>query len=885
MTVRSDVTAVNLRCEYLRDPVGIDVLEPRLSWALVSNERGQRQTAYRVLVASSLEMLAGDGGDLWDSNQVESDQSAHVCYAGKRLASGQRCFWKVKVRDKDGHASAWSEAARFEMGLLDPEDWQGEWISAATEIPDAVPPAPHLRGEFAVDRPVRSARATICGLGYYELSINGRKVGDHVLDPAFTRYDRRALTVTHDITSLLEEGANAVGVILGNGIYNQSAQDAWYFERSPWRDTPRLLFEARIEYEDGSMTTLSSDGTWRTAPGPITFDGTRNGEYYDARREMPGWDAPGFDDTGWAPVYVVDAPGGRLKAQTMPPIKVTETITPASVWEAAEGIYVFDIGRNIAGWAQLRVSGPAGTEVTMRYGEKLDERGRLDQSELAQHVYSGEFQTDRYTLKGDGEEVFEPHFTYHGFQYVEVTGFSGRPTVESLRGRVVHTAFEPAGSFECSNELLNQIQSCTLRSYVGNFHGYPTDCPQREKNGWTGDALLAAETGLYNYQAQTGYSKWIDDIGDEQREGGELPGIVPTSGWGYDWGNGPCWDSAFVLIPWYLYLYKGDTAILQSHYERMKRYVDYLTGKSFRNLVSLGLGDWVPPFGTASDYTAPLTLLASSYYYVDADTVSKIATILGKDADARKYSRLAVKIGKAFNRFLFDKTSGFYTNGSQTAQATALFQGLVQPRQQRKVLRRLIAEIKQFKWRLNVGIHGAKFVMNALTDNDRVDVGYRLATQRVYPSWGYWIDQGATTLWENWNGYSSHNHIMFGDISAWFYKALAGIRVDPERPGFKRVIIAPTPVEGLDWVRAEHESMYGRIRSAWEQGDGQFRLDVSIPPNTTGLVFMPSSDPDSVCEGGRPAAEAEGVTLVRTEKGKTVLEIGSGNYAFACAIG
>jgi alpha-L-rhamnosidase len=420
---------------------------------------------------------------------------------------------------------------------------------------------------------------------------------------------------------------------------------------------------------------------------------------------------------------------------------------------------------------------------------------------------------------------------------------------------------------------------------VGNFHGYPTDCPQREKNGWTGDALIAVETGLLNYRTEAAYTKWLDDIGDEQRETGELPGIVPTSGWGYEWGNGPCWDSAFILIPWNLYLYSGDTAVLEAHYEGMKRYVDYLSSKSFLDLVSLGLGDWVPPFGMPSDYTAPLTLLASSYYYADARTLSKIAAILGKDADAKTYRRLARKIRKSANRYLYDRPTGFFMNGTQTAQAAGLSQGLAKKKQRKKVAQQLVSEIERFEGRLNVGIHGAKFVMNALTDVGRPDIGYQLATQRAYPSWGHWMDQGATTLWEHWRGYSSHNHIMFGDISAWFFKTLAGIQVDPKHPGLKRVIIAPAPVDGLDWVRAEHESMFGTIRSAWEQDGERFRLEISVPPNSVAKVRLPTSDIQSVTEGDRPVDAAPGVTSVRVKKNRVLVAVESGDYVFECAVG
>lgn len=882
-TILTDVK--NLVCEYLENPIGIEARRPRLSWMLDSAQRGQKQTAYRLLVASSPATLARNEGDLWDSGRVDSDANAHVAYSGKPLKSRQQCWWKVMIWDRAAHPSPWSEPSRFEMGLLEGSDWTARWIGVGGADAPVQRPAPFFRREIRIDKPVRFARAYVCGLGYYELHLNGAKVGDHVLDPGFTRYDRRVLYVTHDVTAKLRPGHNAVGAILGNGFYNQSLADSWNFEKAPWRDNPRLILQLHIEFEDGTTQVIGTDEAWKVTTGPITFDQTRSGEHYDARLELPGWDTPGYDDSSWQPAVAVSAPQGKLSSQNSTPMRITGTLDAVAMKEVDPGVWVFDFGQGFAGWAQLRVCGPAGTQITMRHSDEIDANGRLDQRHIKHLIKEGEFQTDKYTLKGGDDEVYEPRFTYHGTRYVEVTGFPGTPTLSSLRGRVVHTAFDSAGKFECSNELLNRIQHCTLWSYVGNYHSIPTDCPHREKNGWTGDAHLAAETGLFNFQSQSAYAKWMDDLQDEQRDSGELPGIVPTGGWGYSWGNGPCWDSAYPLICWYLFLYKGDVRILEAHYDNLKRYVDYLTGRcGGKGEVWIGLGDWVPPYGRAGDYTAPVTLSATGYYYVDTQIVARAAELLGKTDDAKKYRELAKMIRNAFNKRFYDKVSGLYAGGTQTALSAALYQELVEPNQRKKVVRQLAAEVRQQKMRLNAGIHGTKHILHALSDNGRADIAWKLATQTKYPSWGHWIEQGATTLWESWNGDASHNHIMYGDISAWCYKALAGIRPDPENPGFKHIIIKPEIVGDLTWVQAEHHTMYGPVRSEWRRADGKLTVRIVIPPNTTATLHLPTSDAASVRESSRPIAGDESVKQLSASKTEAIFAVESGTYEFEAAV-
>ncbi len=890
----SDIRVADLRCEYLKEPLGIDIGQPRLSWVLESEKRGQRQTAYQILVASSKEKLDANDGDIWDNGKVESDQSIHVVYKGSALRSRMRCWWKVRVYDRDGQASAWSEPSRWEMGLLEKSDWQGKWIGMPVEtLQNALLASPFLRKEFLLGKAVRRARAYISGLGYYELYLNGKKVGDHVLDPAFTRYDKRALYVTYDVTEQLKRGNNAVGVILGNGWYNRHDDEIWDFHKAPWRANPAVLCQIEVEFTDGTTQVIASDASWKATTGPIVFNSIR-GEVYDAQLEMTGWCQVGFDDSKWASAAVASGPKGKLCAQMLPAIKVAKTIEPVKVTEPKPGIFVFDMGQNFAGRPQLKVSGPKGTKIVLKYSDLLAADGTVDQSRYIQVkntllIKHGNFQTDTYILKGQGQEVWEPRFLYHGFQYVEIHGFPGKPTLENLRGRVIHTSFEPAGQFECSDELLNKIQKATLWSYLSNFQGYPTDCPQREKNGWTGDAHLACETGLYNFDSASAYTKWMNDFADEQKENGMLPGIVPTGGWGYDirwmkgpqWrgGFGPAWDSAYILIPWYLYQYCGDVRILEEHYNGMKKYVDFLKERNPDYICGTGLGDWCP----ATEQTDK-KVTSTGYYYADAEIISKIAELLGRLDDAKKYRQLAGKVKEAFNKEFFEPAASRYSGGTQTANSCALYHGLIPEQQREEVLHNLLANIERHGGHLDAGILGTKYLLNSLTDAGKADVVFKMATQRTYPSWGHWIEQGATTLWEDWDGVGSHNHIMFGPVSEWFYKALAGINVDANVPGFKRIVIKPQVVGDLKWVRAKHFCMYGDIESWWRKYERKVSLDVTIPVNTTAVVFVPASDANNVTENGKKANEAEGVRFLRSDPGRAVFEVGSGRYSFQSEI-
>jgi alpha-L-rhamnosidase len=864
-TVTFAATAIRLRCEYLDNPLGVEAAKPRLSWELKADRRNERQTAYQVVVTR-------DGEMLWDTGKVESGETLAIPYAGKPIASAQQVTWKVRAWDRDGQPGDWSAPATWETGLLDKSGWHGRWIGTGE-----TGASPLLRKTFDAKGPIKRARAYVSGLGYYELRLNGAKVGDRVLEPAFTNYDRRVLYTTYDVTAQLKQGKNAVGAMLGTGWYDVRTVAEWHFHEASWRDRPKLLVELRIDYADGSSDRVFTDETWKTAAGPITFDSVYCGENYDARREQPGWDAAGFDDAAWSPAKLVAAPKGKLVSQQMPPIRVVDTLAPKKITEPKPGVFIFDFGQNFAGVPQLTVDGHAGTTVKLRCAERVAADGTLDTAAIDVFVKkfgNEQFQEDRYTLRGDGgKEVYAPRFTYHGFQYIEVTGFPGKPTLANLRGLVLHTDLRTVGEFECSNDLLNKIWRAGRWSYLNNAHGYPTDCPTREKNGWTGDANLASETGLLNFDGVTFYEKWLRDLADAQWPEGDVPAIVPTQGWGR--GVGPAWDAAYILLPMRLYEYTGDARVLQTHFNGMKNYVDYLTKHQAKDgIVTYGLGDWCP-----AESQTPAEVTSTAYYYRHARAVADAARILGQSDDAAKYSQLAESIKAAFNKKYFDAKAASYANGTQTALSCALYQGLVPPEQQDRVFANLLAAIEKKSNHLDTGILGAQYVMQTLLARGRVDVGYAIASQRTQPSWGWWIDQGATTLWEQWNGSDSRDHIMFGDVLAFFTKGIAGIQPDPASPGWKHVIIRPGVVGDLRSARGSYHSVHGRIVSSWTRNGQRFSLNVTIPPNVTATVYVPAADANEVSVNRN-----EGVTLERSDAGHAVFSIGSGDYSFTSSV-
>jgi alpha-L-rhamnosidase len=845
----------NLRCEYLTDPMGIDVARPRLYWVPEHTDRGQKQSAYQILVSTRPDVAIGDE---WDSGKVESDQSAHVVYAGKPLASGKTYYWKVRYWDKDGAVSLYSQIARFDTALLSASDWKAEWIGGAGQ----------LRKEFTLSGKPERARAYICGLGYSELRINGRKVGSNVLDPGWTTYDKRVLYNTYDVTEFLQPGKNAVAVMLGQG---------WYGGRA-------LLFQMNIEFEEGRRVSIVSDKTWKTKQGPILSDSIYDGEVYDARMETPGWDRPNYDDSDWTAAVAAQPPKGKLSAQMMPAIQVVDTIVPFKVVNVRPGVYVFDMGQNFSGWVQLRVRGPRGTTVRMRFSELAYDDGSINTENLR-----GAKATDVYILRGEGEEVYEPRFTYHGFRYVEVTGLSGAPTVDTIRGRVVHTAVRATGGFACSEQLLNQLQRIIVWGQKTNLHSIPTDCDQRdERMGWLGDAHVTAEEAMQNFDMAAFYTNFLRNIKDVQDEEGAITDTVP-----HKYGRrpaDPAWGAAYPLIAWYMYERYGDRHILEEHYDGVKKWVEYLRRRSENNLLNYSYyGDWV-----AIEKT-PGKLVSTFFYGYCTDILAKMAEALDKKEEAEGYRSLAADIKRAFHQKYFDAETNNYANGTQTANALALCLGAVPQEKRGAVIGNLISDIVyRNNTHVTTGFIGVKYLMELLTQIARSDLAYELATQTTYPSWGYMIKSGATTVWELWQNktgpsMNSHNHPMFGSIGAWLYQAIAGINPDERGVGYRRIRIEPQVVRDLGWASGSIETVRGVVACFWSRSDGQLRLEVTIPVGSEAEVYVPKlgmanvvvkESGQIVWQKGAYQAGTVGVTGAREDRRAIIFQVGSGNYAF-----
>ena len=839
-------TVTNLRCEYMARPLAVETLSPRLSWNSQSSSQNWKQSAYQILVSSTLAKLNADNGDLWDSGKVSGDESIQIEYKGKRLRSRLDCFWKVRVWDAAGSPTSWSKSQEWQMGLLTEDDWgHSQWIGVEGDA--KANPAPFMRKDFVSKGKVARARLYASGLGYADLHLNGNKVGTTTeRDPGYTNFDKRVLYVVHDVTNAIKAGSNTIGAVLGTGWYDVHDRATWRFEKSPWRGRPRVRLVLDIDYDDNSRETIVSDSSWRATSGPILFDGIYTGEVYDSRLEIPGWDKTGFNDGGWRNVAVAPAPKGVLTARLCPPINITQNIKPISITEPSKGVFVVDFGQNFAGHTRIKLKNAAGgARVTMRYSEKIDDKGMIERSEIGKFMTketpSQPFQTDVYISKGGESEMWEQRFSYEGFRYMEVTGFPGKPTAENFEGRFAHTDLESGGEFSCSNEMLNKIQHATRYAYLSNAQSIPTDCPQREKNGWTGDAHLAAEAGLMNFKSASFYTKWLDDFADDQQKDGRFSLIIPSGGWGQGACH-PSWDSAFGIIANDMVNYQGDTRLITKHYEHLKRYVDYLWGQTKEDVVPFdSLGDWLPwKTETPSQLTSTVML------YLDAQIVAKGARLKGLSKDAAEFEEIAQRVKTAINKTYYDPAK--FKEQTQTALSLAVYFDLVPPEHKQAALAALVANIEA-QGHIDTGIIGAKYILRALSENGRTDLAYMLVARKEQPGWGWWMEQGATTLWEDWKGESSLNHIMFGDVSNWFFQWIAGIGLDPQSDGFKHILIRPQPVGHLTWAKASVESPYGRISSSWKKDAKGFHLTIEIPANTTATVQMPGAEKHEVGSG------------------------------------
>jgi len=902
LAAESVLQPVDLRCEYLQNPLGIDRTSPRLSWKLQAAPpagRGLKQTAFQIQVAATEQALRGAKAGLWDSGKVSSGKSHNIAYMGKPLESRETCWWKVRIWDQGGKVSAWSEPARWSMGLLQASDWDAKWIGlngGDETLPDdrSRPrlPARMLRREFEAPRQIRRATVYVTGLGFLDLYLNGAKVGDHIMDPALTEYSKLILYVTFDVTHQLKPGKNALGAVLGNGRFF-APRGGDHPVRFKDYGYPRLLLQLEIEYADGARQRVISDGDWKvTADGPTRTNNEYDGEEYDARKEMPGWDKPGFNDSRWQKVDLMESPGGRLQAQMLEPTRITQVLKAVSIHQAKPGTYLVDFGQNFYGQVRLRASAPAGTVVKMREAYSLNPDGSLrsqdNRSALA---------TDTYIFKGVGVETWSPRFRGQGFRRVEVTGLPGKVTADQFEGLVVEDNLDPVGSFECSIALLNQIYRNVRwgeRMYLRN--GVPLDPDRDERQGWTGDPSKDGEGEAFNFNVAAFYDKWINDIFLDQRPDGKQSDVSPAY-WAFYSGD-IAWPSVLTIIPDWYYSFYGDRRILEGNYAPMKKWVEYCARqlKADYTVDKTEYGDWCDTasmHGKGKDTGATSRpLIGTAYCYLNVKLMARAAQRLGITEDEKHYADLAAKIRDGFNRRLFNPQTAQYEGATQTSYVLPLAFGLVPDESRPRVIQNLVDDIMiQHHGYTTVGLLGMQWLMEVLTETGHADVALTIATRTKRPSWGYMIAQGATTIWERYDmdtrdpGMNSEALlIQTGDLEAWFYQGLAGINYDPEHPGFKNIVMHPRVVPGLTFAKASLDSPQGKISSSWQIQNGSFRWSIVVPPNATATVCVPDKDPDNVRESGNPAGRADGVKFLRVESDASVYQVGSGSYAFTCPI-
>jgi len=1048
------LTPTYLRCEHLLNPLGIDETEPRLSWIVESAQRGQKQTAYRLLVASSEENIKADKGDLWDSGKIKSDETRYIFYSGAPLNSHIQCFWKVMVWDRYDKASGWSKPAIWTMGLLKPGDWQGRWIGyntrdlkpekeakeqdslqgcpwiwypegkpqkgvppeacyfrrtfnitgnekikkayvlagvdnkavvfvnkqkvaefegwspfktfdvtgqlktganiiavsafnkgdednpagfigklvidfskgdSATILfdhtckvykveetgwtgiefddgswPDAlqfaksgdepwgnlerdelVLPGPaYMRKEFTLKKPVKRAMLYSAALGIYEMHINGHRIGKDYFTPGWTDYDKRIYYNTYDVTGMLCRPDNAIGVVLADGWY--SGYVGWGRKRDHYGKQTKLLAQLYLEYTDGSMEVITTDESWKASTGELLEADFLMGETCDGRRRIAGWDKPGFEQAGWEVVSSFENTKAKLHPYPGPTVQVFSEMKPVKITEPKKNVYVFDMGTNFAGWARLKVKGgKAGDKIILRYAERLDSDGTIYTKNLR-----GARATDTYICNGASQEIWEPRFTFHGFQYVEVAGYPGKPSPDTITGIQITSATPPAGGFECSDETINKLYRNICQTQRANFIDIPTDCPQRdERLGWTGDAQVFIRTACMNTDTHAFFTKWLVDLADAQRADGQFPRVAPVKTGNND--GGPAWADAGIICPWTIYEVYGDKQILHKYYEGMARFIDFCKDRSTEELLPPKeyhcYGDWLN-----IEADTPKDVIYTCYFARSVKLMSRIAGALGKDADAQKYSRLFERIKKAFNKAYVDD-DGRIKGNTQCCYVMALCSDLLDPDRKKLAAGHLIDDIKSRNWHLSTGLVGTKDLMFVLTKIGRNDVAYRLLHNDTFPSWGFSIRHGATSIWERWDGWTpekgfqdpgmnSFAHYSFGAVGEWMFRTIGGI--DTDGPGFKKIIIRPQPGGRLHWAKTNYNSINGKIATAWRIHDSRLLLNVTIPANTTATVYVPTISVENVTESGKPAAQSKDIKFIRMENKAAVYEIGSGDYMF-----
>jgi alpha-L-rhamnosidase len=902
------VTPVRLTCENLKDPLVIDVLKPRLSWVNLSQnkERGQYQTAWEIRVAGTRDKLVSGKAELWNSGKVMSAKSVNIPYEGTPLASRQDCWWQVRVWDRNDRMSGWSKPAFWSMGLLKSEEWTAQWIGAPWQEEEPLskpvspggggkagnrhpgsentpPPAPLLRKKFILNKEVASARAFVTGLGFFEFYVNGVKAGTDVLAPNLTLYGKRedlgpigamirnnfreyrVMYLSYDIKKFLHKGENVIGAMLGNGFYNPG-----YYWTGGY-GTPRFIGQIYIKYTDGTEQVIKSDLTWKASKSPVLMDLIYDGEHYDARMEQPGWCSTGFDDSGWETAAARKAPEGIMKAQMSPPDGIMEKLAPQKIEKLGEGHFKADFGQEISGWLHLmKVTGEKGRKIEIKY------------------ICESPVGDNSYTMKGGRTESYATRFTWYVFRTVEIINWPGELKPEQIRAEAVYSDVETTGNFECSNTLFNTINKIWWRSQTDNMHGgIASDCPHRERSPYTGDGQVSCVTVMHNFDARTFYTKWIQDIlGAQNPETGYVPNGAP---WQPGCGGGVAWGAAMNIMPWEYYLHYGDIDLLRHNYDGMKGYVKYMLtwtdadGIMFSQAPDsanpnqwINLGDWVAPGKLPPD-----DMVHTFYLWRCASLTANAARALGENEDEIFYNSLAEKTRLAFQKKYFDNSLGTY--GPHGGNIFALKMGVPEDQKER-VVSSLSEDIMVNDDHLDTGIFGTQFFFEVLTENRLNELAYRVMNQRTMPSYGWWIGQGATTTWEEWNGNGSHNHPMFGGGISWFYRYLAGINPDPDDPGYRHIIFKPVPPKDISFAKYSNLTPYGTASIGWKKDKGYLSMDIIVPVGCTATVWVPANTEDEVMENGKRIAHSENISFLYMKDGYAVYNIASGDYGFTSTL-
>ena len=865
---------VELKCEYATNPIGLEAKTPQFGWMIRSKERGFVQFAYQIIVSDSKDALKSNQGNIWNSGQVESSTSTGILCKAPELKSRKVYYWKVRIWKNAKIVSKWSETASFEMGLLKTTDWNAEWIGYPFGWVGRVL---YFRRVFSFTKEISRARAYVSGIGYYELRLNGRKVGDYVLDPATSDYAKSIYYTTYDIKEYLKKDNSMV----------LSVAPGWY-------GMPKMRMQLELNFADGTSETISSSSIRNVTTGPIISAGIIDGEFYDAREEKPEWDLPtdtiikGIPNKHWGYAHVVEAPGGKMVSQQMEPIKVMEVMTPKSITQPFPNVFVVDVGQNLAGWAAIKVLGERGKKITMKFAETLSADGTVNQDNLRTAKA-----TDTYILKGGGQpEQWEPSFTYHGFRYIQIEDLPNTPKLEDIQIKRVRSAVERSGLFNCSNELLNRINTMVLNTEASNLYSISTDCPQRdERMGWMNDMTVRIEEALYNFNLSRFYTKFINDVADTQDEEGQITDTAP-----YRVGGRPAdpVSASYLLLAIKSYEFYGNKEIIRKHYKGLKAWVDFLNSRAKDGIVDYSYyGDWSPPaeFGVAgAGYGAiskntPGILMSTGYLYYCSTMMSKMADILGNPDDKLKYADLATKVALAFNKKYWDEKTGGYGTNNQSCNSFALFIGVVSKDRIPRVIANLVENVKQFNYHLTTGNLCTKYLLETLTENGYPDVAYKIATQVTYPSWGFMLANGATTLWERWENktggsMNSHNHPMMGSVGSWLYKYVLGILPDIEHPGFEKFTIHPYLFKDLDSAEGEYNSVKGMIKSSWKKEKGKVLMSVTVPPNSIATVFVPTNNLKTITENNIQVNKSKNINFLRMEGQSAVFEVGSGTYNF-----